>query len=254
MSHRASDRTELYRRLPPQETDRWWGELAQASPDGRVLEFGAGTGRLTDAFLAAGATVTAVEHDPAMLSSLRDRYGSGSDVEVIEADVTALPSADPVGLVALPASLLNELPDAAARRAALAEAARHCRPDGYVAIHLLSPWWLVGLTGHSVGHLLADDGRPLIEVGVEAGGFAPWTARREATLTYRFDDGVVLVDHLDAAVVTPGELEGALVAVGLELVAVHGASPPAAVADDDVAWHLLAQPVGFEGSHAARRI
>jgi SAM-dependent methyltransferase len=243
MSDRVSDRTELYRRLPPQEADRWWVALAQASPDGRVLEFGAGTGRLTDAFLAAGATVTAVEHDPAMLSSLRARYGAGGNVEVVEAEVTALPNADPVGLVALPASLLNELPDAAARRAALTEAARHCRPDGHVAIHLLSPWWLVGLTGHSAGHLVADDGRASIEVGVEAGGFSAWTARREATLTYRFEDGAVLVDHLDAAVVTPGELEVALAGAGLELVAVHGALPPAAVADDDVSWHLVTRPV-----------
>jgi SAM-dependent methyltransferase len=254
MSDRASDRAELYRRLPAQEADRWWVELAQASPDGRVLEFGAGTGRLTDALLAAGATVTAVEHDPAMLSSLRARYGSGKDVEVVEADVTALPSRSRVGLVALPASLLNELPDAAARRSALAEAARHCRPDGHVAIHLLSPWWLAGLTGHSAGHLVADDGRASIEVGVEAGGFSPWTARRLATLTYRFDDGAVLVDHLDAAVVTPGELEGALAAAGLELVAVHGGLPPAAVVDDDVAWHLLARPIAFQGPHGQTRI
>jgi hypothetical protein len=168
---------------------------------------------------------------------------------VMEADVTALPDGEPVGLVALPASLLNELPDAAARRNALAAAARHCRPDGCVAIHLLSPWWLVGLSGHSAGHLLAEDGRSTIEVEVEAGGFDPWTARREAMLTYRFDDGAVLVDHLDAAVVAPGEIEGALAAAGLELVAVYGALPPAALAGDDVAWHLTARPTSRGDPH-----
>jgi SAM-dependent methyltransferase len=235
-------RAELYRRLPHQREDGWWVELAQASPDGRVLELGAGTGRLTAAFLAAGASVIAVDHDPEMLAILRAEHGPDSPVTVVEADVAALPEGAPVGLVALPASLLNELPDAAAREAALVAAARRCRPDGRVAMHVLAPWWLVNMAGRSVGQLVADDGTSVVEVAIEAGEFAPWTARRQATLTYLFGDGAVLVDHLDAGVVTPGELDRAFAVAGLELLAAYGGSPPAPVGTGDVAWHLLARP------------
>jgi SAM-dependent methyltransferase len=243
-------RAELYRRLPRQADDAWWTELARASPDGRVLELGAGTGRLTSALVAAGARVTALDHDPAMVRALRD-MDAGSEVEVVEADVSALPSGPQVGLVALPASLLNELPDAAARRAALAGASRRCRSDGRVALHLLAPWWLAGLSGRSVGRLVPADGSPPIEVTIDAGAFAPWTGRRRATLSYAFADGAVLVDELDAAVVTPGELDGAIAAAGLELVAVHGAIPPSAIAEGDVAWHLLLSPAAARSSAAS---
>ena len=247
-----TERAELYRRLPRQEDDAWWLELARASPDGRVLELGAGTGRLTSALLAGGARVTAVDHDAAMLDALRTAH-AGSDLEVVEADVAALPDGPRVGLVALPASLLNELPDAAARRAALAGAARRCRPDGSVAIHLLAPWWLVGLTGRSSGRLLPADGTAPVEVTIDAGSFEPWTARRRAALSYRFADGTVLVDQLDAAVVTPGELELAIGAAGLELVAAHGSIPPAPIGEDDVAWHLLLRPADRPSSAASAR-
>jgi SAM-dependent methyltransferase len=241
----VTERVELYRRLPRQPEDTWWAELAGASPDGRVLELGAGTGRLTAVLLATGARVTAVERDPAMVAALReDQLGDPgrSDLEVVEADVTALPDGPRVGMVALPASLLNELPDAAARRATLIGAARRCRADGRVALHLLAPWWLVGMSGRSVGRLVPADGTPPIEVTIDAGPFAPWPARRQATLRYGFADGAVLVDHLDAAVVSPGELETAIAAAGLEIVAVHGSIPPAPIAEGDVAWHLLLRP------------
>lgn len=51
----------------------------------RVLEIGAGTGRLTAALLAAGGAVTAIEIDPELVSILRSQPAF-SDVEIAQSD------------------------------------------------------------------------------------------------------------------------------------------------------------------------
>jgi SAM-dependent methyltransferase len=236
----VSDRAELYRRLPLLDTDRRWLELAAEAPDGRILELGAGTGRLTSGFLAAGYEVTAVDHDAAMLSSLRARVGH--QVEAVQADVAALPHGPPVGLVVMPASLLNELPDEQARAATIAGAARRCRPDGLVVMQVLSPWWLVRLAPCSSGRLHPADGGPAVDVVIEAGAFDAWTARRQATLSYTFHDGTVVRDELDAAVITPTELLGALTDAGLELVGQCDATSSDVPGLDAADWWLVARP------------
>ncbi|MEX1177509.1 MAG: methyltransferase domain-containing protein [Nitriliruptor sp.] len=237
----GAERVALYRRLPLVESDRWWADLARRSPDGRVLELGAGAGRLTTAFLDAGAEVTAVERDPGMLSALRDRVGGRA--RLLGCDAAELPPLEPFGLVALPTSLLNELPDAAARHAVLAGAAAACRPDGRIALHLLGPWWLADLPAHVTGRLQPGDGTAPIEVTVTAGPFDAWSGRRRAELTYRFPDGRRLRDHLDAAAVTGTELELTLAAVGCEIEDRFGPAPPdTGPRQDDAAWHVVCRP------------
>lgn len=237
-----SNRAQLYERLPLLESDRWWVELARESPDRRVLELGAGTGRLTSAFVEAGLEVTAVERDPGMLVGLRERVGATATV--VARDAADLPPMPPFGLVVLPSSLLNELPDAAARRAVLAGAAGRCRPDGRVALHLLGPWWLVGLPQRSTGRLHPADGTPSVDVIVAAEGFEPWEGRRRATLSYRFSDGTLHRDQLDAAIVTGGELEAMVTAAGLEVEERFGAAPPHDTPGTGPAWHVVCRPRG----------
>lgn len=56
---------------------------AEVVPGDRVLEIGPGLGSLTEALLAAGASVVAVERDPLMVRSLEALEG---DLLVVEAD------------------------------------------------------------------------------------------------------------------------------------------------------------------------
>ncbi len=250
-----SERAALYARLPLTAADRWWLDLAR-EVGGDVLELGAGAGRLTTALAETGASVTAVESDPAMLASLRARVGGagGGPITVEAADVTQLPHGPAAMLVILPTSLLNELPDPAARRAAIAGAAQRCAPEGLVALHLLAPWWLHDPPPSSAGQLRPLDGGEPVEVVIDRGAFDRWRLRREATLTYRFPDGTVGTDHLDAAVVQGAELDDALAAAGLERVTGAAAADatleqlglrrpgPEAVQPEALAWHVLARP------------
>ncbi|MEU8235446.1 class I SAM-dependent methyltransferase [Actinoplanes sp. NPDC048967] len=73
---------------------RWALDLA---PGRRVLDLGAGTGKLTGTLLAVGAEVTAVEPDPAMLAELRRarpqvraRPGSAERIPLPDASVDAV--------------------------------------------------------------------------------------------------------------------------------------------------------------------
>jgi SAM-dependent methyltransferase len=73
---------------------RWAIELA---PGKRVLDIGAGTGKLTAILTALGTDVTAVEPDPAMLAELRRRLpgtrglaGSGEEIPLPDASVDAV--------------------------------------------------------------------------------------------------------------------------------------------------------------------
>jgi SAM-dependent methyltransferase len=241
----GQDRAALYDRLPLVAGDRWWLELAAAADGGRVVELGAGAGRLTAALVATGAEVVAVEADPAMLERLRRR---APDAEVVAHDLTAgPPPGAPAALVVLPSSLVNEQRDVAARRALLRAAAACVAPGGRLALHLLNPWWLTGLEGRTVGRLVpASADEAPVEVTVDAGPFDAFAGRRQATLTYRFADGWTAHDHLDAAVVPLEECRADLVAAGLEVLAVHGGDPPAAPDPAEPAWHVLAARPGSD--------
>src|SRR5580692_9992385 len=60
----------------------------ESAPGPRVLDLGAGTGKLTAALVALGAEVTAVEPDPAMLAELRHELPT---VRAVLATAEALP-------------------------------------------------------------------------------------------------------------------------------------------------------------------
>ena len=235
-----SPRAHLYDRLPVTDDVDWWCDLVAASPDGRVLELGAGTGRLTRR-LAEHAEVVAVDHDATAIARLRQRTAdTPRPVRGVEADVTTLALDDTFGVVALPVSLLNEVPSLDGRRATVAAAAAHCRPDGCVAFALLNPLWLLA-GGRSRGVIEGSDGT---RVRLEARHRATdvWTQQARAHLAYRFEDGERIEDELDAAAVFPVELDLMLGAVGMQVVEAWGAEPGRSAPEaDDGAWHVLAR-------------
>lgn len=235
----ASERARLYARLPVTAAVDWWVDLATTSVDGRVLELGAGTGRLTEG-LAAVAEVVAVDHDPASLAVLRERVPG---VVVHEQDVRALDVDGIFGAVLLPVALLNEVGDLDDRRRTVAAAARHLAPGGTLACEVLNPFWLTA-GDESSGEIVGADGDTVWMTAAHRPGDT-WDQAVRADLTYRFADGAVLRDELDAHAVFPAELELLLASAGLTVTATLGSDPTSGDPPhpDDGSWYVTAQSI-----------
>src|SRR5690606_15874637 len=67
----------------------WWA--LEAAPGRRVLDLGAGTGKLTATLLSTGVEVTAVEPDPAMLAELRHEL---PEVPALQGTAESIPLPD----------------------------------------------------------------------------------------------------------------------------------------------------------------
>ncbi len=78
-----------------------------AEPDGTIVELGAGLGHLTDALLATGARVVAVERDREVAAVLRDVLGGRPRLTVVEANAACVSIAQ---LAGGPAIVAGNLP------------------------------------------------------------------------------------------------------------------------------------------------
>ena len=86
-----------YRPDYPQDLLEWALAPVRSAPGLRVLDVGAGTGKLTGGLLALGVDVVAVEPDPAMLAELTSRFpdvatllGTAEDIPLPDASVNAV--------------------------------------------------------------------------------------------------------------------------------------------------------------------
>jgi ubiquinone/menaquinone biosynthesis C-methylase UbiE len=116
-----------------------WAELVERvllpwALDGRalgdeVLEVGAGPGLVTDALRPAVPRLVAVELDPGLATALRQRL-QGSNVEVVQADATALPFSSGRFSAVACFTMLHHVPTVAMQDQMLHELRRVLRPGG----------------------------------------------------------------------------------------------------------------------------
>lgn len=133
----AYDRLPGLRLLSPFEIPLTLGPLRLDSRD-RLVEVGAGTGRLSLPALRSGARAILVDHSLGSLQRLQTKLNrQGLDALLIQADARRLPIIDTWATRLLSAQMLEHLPGAA-REAALSEMARVLRPGGRIGI---SAYW-----------------------------------------------------------------------------------------------------------------
>jgi SAM-dependent methyltransferase len=114
-----------------------WRELAERC-DGRVLDIGAGTGRVALDLASAGHRVTALDLDPDLLGSLRER-AAGLEVEIVCADARSFDlDRHDFALCLIPMQTIQLLGDAAERIACLRCALAHLRPGGLLACAIVT--------------------------------------------------------------------------------------------------------------------
>jgi SAM-dependent methyltransferase len=111
----------------------FWRELAAHVASGRILEIGAGTGRVALDLAQRGHHVVALERDRELAEELRRRAG-GLPLEVVEADACAFNLELTVRLCIVPMQTVQLLED---RRGFFDCAARAVRPGGTIALAIL---------------------------------------------------------------------------------------------------------------------
>jgi SAM-dependent methyltransferase len=119
-----------------------WGELARTVASGarpsRILDIGAGTGRVTLELARAGHRVTALDLDPALLRALRRRAGP-LDVEIACVDARGFELAhNDFGLCIVPMNTIQLLGGSVGRMAFLRRARAHLRRGGLLACTIIT--------------------------------------------------------------------------------------------------------------------
>lgn len=143
--------------------DDWYRNVTDAGATARfvvarcegrpVLELGVGTGRLARPLADLGATVVGVDVSAAMLAQCGAgpsvRGGRPGRLDLIRADMAALPLRAGFGVVLIGFNTLFNVIDAAGQQRVIVEAARVLAPDGAVIVEA-SNLALAGASGWSI--------------------------------------------------------------------------------------------------------
>ena len=130
---------------------RWYVELAQrlVPAGGRILELGAGSGRVTVPLARAGFAVTALDHAPAMLAALDERRARlpaavAARISPVQGDLRTFALGRRFDLVIAAFNVVEHLYTRVEVDAFLRAVRRHLRPGARLAfdVQLPDPAWL----------------------------------------------------------------------------------------------------------------
>lgn len=114
---------------------------ATLGPQPRVLELGCGTGRLLAPLLEAGARVTGIDAEPAMLAVAQERLlAYGDRLQLVRGDMRRFSIADRFELAIIGLNTFMHLLDQRDQLDCLACIHTHLRPGGLLLIDLASPY------------------------------------------------------------------------------------------------------------------
>jgi SAM-dependent methyltransferase len=177
-----------------------WRELA-GETGGPILDLGAGTGRVARELHAAGHEVHALDSDPEMLATLRER---APGIATLTADARSFSTGLRFALILAPMQLVHILGGAGARVALLERVHRHLRPEGRFAAALTNPY----------DALAEHDRSPPYPDMIEHDGWV-FSSRPVAV---KEEPGRVVVERHRQAVSPTGELEEQIAAIVFDLV------------------------------------
>ncbi len=210
---RFSDRVDFYRRGRPgypAEVVTFLAAAVPLSPTDTVADVGAGTGLLTERFVAAGYPTVAVEPNGPMLAAAVDALGRAANFRAVvaPAEATTLP-AGTVALVTV-AQAFHWVDATAAR----AEFARVLRPGGVAAVVYnerdgsaaddFTAAYQQLVDRHGVDRTAADTGRTLTPAGGTLSAFfAPGGYRTATFANPQVLDRAGLLDRLRSSSYMP---------------------------------------------------
>lgn len=177
-----------------------WRRLASTA-QGPILDLGAGAGRVALDLAARGHELVALDSDPTLLATLRER---SAKVRTHVADARSFDLAERFALVLAPMQLAQILGGPSERAAMLRRVREHLLPGGSFAAALADP--REALVGEAAAPPLPDM--------LERGG---WVFSSQP-LTVREQEGSVVIERRRQAVAPDGSLEQETSLVALDLL------------------------------------
>jgi SAM-dependent methyltransferase len=222
--------------------ERYWSGLGRLYRGGRILEIGAGTGRVTALLAAHAATVVALDLADCMIQTASLSLTRLARVSWVQADMRHLPFEAAFDLVVCANDPFSHLMEDADRLSAMGEAARSLCPDGRLVLDAL--WFppeerrQATHQGRRLEHAQLMNGRTLQVV--ERWQCDAETRRCTGAYEYHLDGRLEARAAFRARYWTMGEIQRACARAGLRMDARWG-SYDRAVWDHRTSRHLIVE-------------